>query len=830
MIKPIITALAITLSLLSCPIYGQPITFSYIAPVPGSKYINPEQSIILKTRVPFDLESINGCAIEITGSESGTHSFTWKVSKDNCTIVIIPDSHFSFGEFITVNVLEGLVTLSNAEVSDAHFSFRIKTQDNLPMLKEFYRREFIKETSFMGKQNVMNPSRLISRDNNLPSDYAAPEMIHYEETDDKYLFMTLNPRAGAPDYNNYLSINDKYGVPLFFRKTQNNCMNFHLMDDGKLAYGWNDYGNPENEKYYLMDSSYVVIDSVKTGNGYNMDGHDIVLMENGNYLLMSYDPQLVDMSLIVLGGNPNATVVGLIIQEVDLFGTVFFQWRSWDHFQITDATDDIDLTASNIDYVHGNAFIFDLDGNILLSSRHLDEITKIDYQTGDIIYRFGLLSNNNEFVISNDPVGFSHQHDVKVLPNGNITIYDNGNLHPNPYSQAIEYSINESVKTANRVWYYQNDPNIYGPSTGSYRRAEDGKNLIGWGANWPLAATEVLPDDTKTFETYLPDNVVSYRVIKDSWNTNLFTAPPQIQFGNYEGNTGPIYMILPIQNNSDQLIRVTSIFNHTEHFGIIDALPVNVPSDEVIELSVSFYPDSLGVFNDRLTLNYDKFGIGATERIARQVKLSGIWDNSLPLVTFIPEYGTFDVDPESEVTVSFSEPIRKIGGDPIQNGDIPDLFSFTVSNLWGDSVHFAGTISEDRQLITLIPTDILNEMEQYFVELHASTIEDDDGTVIGQPEATVFKTGLNLYRESNNDLNHVMFFPSPFDDRLIIVSKKQTIEEIYIYDISGIEIYNSHSSDNKIEINTKLFPEGIYLVKVIDKLGKVTLSKVVKVK
>ena len=103
MIKPIITALAITLSLLSCPIYGQPITFSYIAPVPGSKYINPEQSIILKTRVPFDLESINGCAIEITGSESGTHSFTWKVSKDNCTIVIIPDSHFSFGEFITVN-------------------------------------------------------------------------------------------------------------------------------------------------------------------------------------------------------------------------------------------------------------------------------------------------------------------------------------------------------------------------------------------------------------------------------------------------------------------------------------------------------------------------------------------------------------------------------------------------------------------------------------------------------------------------------------------------------------------------------------------------------
>ncbi len=31
---------------------------------------------------------------------------------------------------------------------------------------------------------------------------------------------------------------------------------------------------------------------------------------------MSYDPQTVDMSLIVPGGDPNAIVIGLIIQEI----------------------------------------------------------------------------------------------------------------------------------------------------------------------------------------------------------------------------------------------------------------------------------------------------------------------------------------------------------------------------------------------------------------------------------------------------------------------------------------------------------------------------------
>ncbi len=49
---------------------------------------------------------------------------------------------------------------------------------------------------------------------------------------------------------------------------------------------------------------------------------------------MSYDPQMVDMSKIVPGGNPNATVTGLIVQEIDENKNVVFQWRSWDHFKL----------------------------------------------------------------------------------------------------------------------------------------------------------------------------------------------------------------------------------------------------------------------------------------------------------------------------------------------------------------------------------------------------------------------------------------------------------------------------------------------------------------
>ena len=40
------------------------------------------------------------------------------------------------------------------------------------------------------------------------------------------------------------------------------------------------------------------------------------------------------MDTVVIGGDPNATVEGLIIQELDQNQNLLFQWRSWDHFHV----------------------------------------------------------------------------------------------------------------------------------------------------------------------------------------------------------------------------------------------------------------------------------------------------------------------------------------------------------------------------------------------------------------------------------------------------------------------------------------------------------------
>ena len=222
---------------------------------------------------------------------------------------------------------------------------------------------------------------------------------------------------------------------------------------------------------------------------------------------MGTDNQQVAMDTIVPGGNPKALVTGLIIQELDQNKNVIFQWRSWDHFAITDAIG-IDLTASTIDAVHGNALEIDSDTSIVISSRHLSEITKIDRRTGDIIWRWG--GKNNQFTFINDSIGFSYQHAIRKIVNGHFTMFDNGNYRSTSFSRAAEYALDENAKTAALVWSYRHTPDIYSFAMGYVQRLDDGSTLIGWGAANPTV-TLLDTNDSTLMEMSFDPGIYSYR-------------------------------------------------------------------------------------------------------------------------------------------------------------------------------------------------------------------------------------------------------------------------------------------------------------------------------
>lgn len=815
------------LSLYSIMLYGQPVEFNYICPIPDSKYLNPEQDIILKTGYPFDPVSIHDAFAILKGSESGFFGCVMSLSADRKTLFIHHSKKFALGEIIHVFVSPGLRTLDGRNIESISFDFRIRKHhlNPLPSQPDPCFRETVSVTP--GKIHSGH-SLYAGRDNNLPPDYPAPTDVYLADgATPGYTFLTPSVRM-TPQYSDYLTILDKFGIPVYYERKDFTVFDFKVLDNGLLTYAKGANQNAALKRYYLMDDHYNIVDSVLAGNGYYIDNHDMQLLDNGHYLIIIYDPQVVDMSQIVPGGHPEAIVTGLVIQEVDNQQNVYFQWRSWDHFQITDATDDISLTAIQIDYVHANALDIDSDGNILLSSRHLDEITKIDFSTGDIIWRFGLNSENNMFTIYDDPVGFSHQHDIRRVENGNYTLFDNGNLNIPQLSKGLEYQINEQTMEATLVWDYLHLPSIYAASTGSARRFSNGNTLIGWGGSSPYGLTEVTSAEVKVFEMTFPTNVAGYRALKYDWNTALFTTQDNIGFGNYVDNVNPKEYLLLITNNHGQAIQINSAHNHLAGTFFVENLPLTIQPGASAQLRVYFQPEAQGTYEDVLTLNYDNYG--NTRRVARQLTLYGLSDPSLPSLSFDPENGATEVDPYEVVTVTFSEPVRKAFGQPVEDDDVINLFIFKESNLFGASVSFHGTINEDKTVMTLIPDTHLKGNQQYYVQLLPNKLADYQNNVVDYPDYCFFTTGDLVDVQELHPDHQIQIYPNPLKDHLVIQSGNDAVKKVDIFSEEGRMIFSQSFDQKKIRINMPGLHEGLLTIRVYTESGQVLSRQLVRIR
>ena len=324
--------------------------------------------------------------------------------------------------------------------------------------------------------------------------------------------------------------------------------NIQLQPNGLLTFF-------SGQKFYVLDTSLAVIDSFKCERNYVTDYHEFILLSNGHAILLGQDTRIIDMSEVIEGGKKNATVVGNVIQELDENKNVVFEWNTFDHFKISDHIDSLDLKGYGFDLSHSNSIAFDLDSNLLLSSRFLDEITKIDRKTGEIIWRLGgSKCKNNQFRFINDTIwgffGFSHQHSVSRLPNGNLLLFDNGNSRQFPFSRAVEYQLNEIDKTATRVWQYRPFPDTYSIAMGNVQRLTNGNTVIGWGSNSRrLTMTELHPDNSKAMEIY---NFTSYRVKRLLCNmatkTIQIDKPDLFDFNDRSNQTG---LFIDVQSIND---------------------------------------------------------------------------------------------------------------------------------------------------------------------------------------------------------------------------------------------------------------------------------------
>ncbi len=316
-----------------------------------------------------------------------------------------------------------------------------------------------------------------------------------------------------------VKIIDSTGNEIFSQNMSMKGWDFKVNYNNKLS-----YFDRSSKGWFIMDSLQNEVDSVYFQNGYIADNHDFLALANGNYVLIAYDEQPYAMDTVVSGGDPNAIVEGLIIQELDSNHNVIFEWKSWDHFHVTDNIYLSPWTGSNLNFIHANAIDIDFDGHFIISSRNLDEITKIHRTSGEIIWRWG--GSQNEFTFVND-YPFTHQHTIKSLGGNRYLLYDNGN-HSGQYyasgnnvSRAVEYELDTNLMEATKVWEFIHPDSLYTPSTGGVQRLPNGNTLINFGnlqwLNTGSIVTEVDNNNQIVFQLEYNYGGNLYRAQKFDW-------------------------------------------------------------------------------------------------------------------------------------------------------------------------------------------------------------------------------------------------------------------------------------------------------------------------
>lgn len=270
-------------------------------------------------------------------------------------------------------------------------------------------------------------------------------------------------------------------------------------------------------QFYIMDSTFTIIDSVSTVNNIDFDLHDLQIMRNGHYLLLGNEDITMDLSSYNMfnqtgdPGSSNATVTAGVLQELDENKNLVFEWHSINYFDFDDVDEFFLNDPANVDWTHWNSVELDTDSNLLVSARHFDEITKINRTDSSVIWRLG--GKRNQFTFINDTIMFLAQHDARRLPNGNLLLYDNGRGNPLHPAIAKEYELDEDSMTATLVWYYMEADTVFSRSQGNCQRLNSGHTLISWGdpRNKYMVFTVVDSLGSKVFEVGFPDSLITYR-------------------------------------------------------------------------------------------------------------------------------------------------------------------------------------------------------------------------------------------------------------------------------------------------------------------------------
>jgi hypothetical protein len=189
-----------------------------------------------------------------------------------------------------------------------------------------------------------------------------------------------------------------------------------------------------------------------------------------------------------------------------------------------------------------------------MSVRHIDTVIAISPQFDRIAWRIGRFGSDFRFPNPGDR--FYHEHFVRMIENGNLLLFDNGNGRPategGQYSRALELALDWDSMTATKVWEYRHQVGVsggtpvykYADKVGAAQRLKNGNTLVWYGAD--VDPTTLLLKNPETLTLVEADSsretgaLAVLDVQISPGNSQIYRAlPVETLFGEVPGVTPP---------------------------------------------------------------------------------------------------------------------------------------------------------------------------------------------------------------------------------------------------------------------------------------------------
>jgi hypothetical protein len=490
-------------------------------PMPGTISASPETQISLRGAAASELGTIT-----VTGSRSGAHAGTLRPHSDGKGASFVLDTPLRGGETVTVKTD---LDIPGARGGDYTFKTVSRPRKGLGSGSGAPDAELLHELT---GQVGTPPRGAVPRFRSRP-DLRPPEIQVFRTRADTPGLLFIAPKKvfGAKPRKGLQSgpmIVDGQGHPVWFAQNDaGNVTDFRVQQlDGRPVLTWwqgrSVLGTGEGV-VQVVDSTYRPVQTIRAGNGYQLDFHETTITPQGTLLGIVYNP--VRRSLRFMGGPRVARVIDAVIQEIDIkSGLVMSEWHSLGTIGLKESHAPIPKGADPLyDYVHPNSVTLTPNGDLLVSGRELWAGLVIDRTTGALERRIGGKRSDYRMV---GTAQFAYQHDIQMPSPGVLRVFDNEAApRVRSASRALFLKLDDKRKRATTQRAEVHEPNhLLAGTQGNVQALDDeGSIFVGWGSQGYF--TQFDGDGNTVFDARIARGQDTYRAYRLPWVGTPAAAP-----------------------------------------------------------------------------------------------------------------------------------------------------------------------------------------------------------------------------------------------------------------------------------------------------------------